>query len=142
MKALEEGWTVPTAELTAAAVVNTSPVAATKASRTVAKRTSSEDGHQTEALRREFELAGEEGFRQYLKCDAKQRSELWVSFTRTAHFKVLRAKLQLDKEQVPYEQLVTSERLRHSFGKHVLDAQKKAAKKAASASTQSELGLT
>lgn len=42
---------------------------------------------------------------------------------------------------MPYEQLVTSERLRQSFGKHVLDAQTKAAKKAAAASTQTELGL-
>jgi hypothetical protein len=142
MKALEEGWTVPTAELTADVVVNPSPAAATKPSRAVAKRASSEDGHQTEALRREFELAGEEGFRQYLKCDAKQRGELWTSFTRTAHFKVLRAQLQLDKEQVPYEQLVTSERLRQSFGKHVLEAQKKTAKKAPGASTQNELGLS
>ncbi len=140
MKALEEGWTVPTAELAADAVVKPSPAATPKPPRAVAKRASSEDGPQTEALRREFELAGEEGFRQYLKCDARQRGELWASFARTAHFRVLRAQLQLDKGQVPYEQLVTSERLRQSFGKHVLDAQKKAAKKPG-ASTQAELGL-
>jgi hypothetical protein len=36
---------------------------------------------------------------------------------------------------------VTSERLRQSFGKHVLDAQTKAVKKAAAAPTQTELGL-
>jgi hypothetical protein len=143
MKALEEGWTVPTAELTAEPVAS-EPAAATKTRRAAAKRTagaSDEDVEQADPLRREFELAGEEGFRQYLTCDAQQRTELWASFARTAHFRVLRAQLQLDKDQVPYEQLVTNERLRQSFGKHVLDAQKKAAKKQQTA-TQADLGLS
>lgn len=142
MKALEEGWTVPTAELTAEPVAS-EPVPAAKTRRAAGKRAagaSGEDAEQADPLRREFELAGEEGFRQYLTCGAQQRAELWASFARTAHFRVLRAQLQLDKDQVPYEQLVTNERLRQSFGKHVLDAQKKAAKKQ-QAAAQVDLGL-
>jgi hypothetical protein len=42
---------------------------------------------------------------------------------------VLAAQLQFDRTKVPYEQLVISDRLRHALGKHVLDAQKKAARK-------------
>jgi hypothetical protein len=139
MKALEEGWTVPTAELEdkAAKPATPAPVAA----RHKAAKPPREDGHQeSEAQCREYELAGEEGFKQYSRAASEQREELWASFTRTAHFRVLASQLQLDKHKVPYEQLVINDRLRHAFGKHVLDAQKKAAKKSR-VSTQAELGL-
>jgi hypothetical protein len=143
MKALEEGWSVPTAELAedfdAAAPPSPDPAPA-KTRRAAARRASGKEADDAAALRREFEEAGEEGFRQYLACDARQRGELWASFSRTAHFRVLRAQLQIEKDLVPYEQLVTNERLRRSFGKHVLDAQKKAAKKSRDAA-QAELGL-
>jgi hypothetical protein len=99
-----------------------------------------EDLSETEAQRREYEMAGEEGFRQYSRAGAEQREELWASFTRTAHFKVLAAQLQFDKRKVPYELLVTNDRLRQALGKHVLDAQKKAARKPRTAA-QANLGL-
>jgi hypothetical protein len=138
MKSLEEGWTVPTAELedTPVRLETPAPVPA----RGKAAKPSRERGHQeSESQRREYELAGEEGFRQYSRVTSEQREELWASFTRTAHFRVLASQLQLDKHKVPYEQLVINDRLRHALGKHVLDAQKAA--KRPRASVQADLGL-
>jgi hypothetical protein len=143
MKALEEGWTVPTAELEGAVVRPAIPApapAAVQGKRAESPREEDLSGAESETQRREYELAGEEGFRQYSREGAEQREEFWASFTRTAHFKVLAAQLQLDKRKVPYELLVTNDRLRQALGKYVLDAQKKAAKKPRTTG-QAELGL-
>ncbi|WP_157270237.1 replication initiation protein [Azohydromonas aeria] len=146
MKALEEGWTVPTAELAHAAAEAQSPVPASAPAPAAApaaagaRRARAGDERESAAQRHEYELAGEEGFKQYTRLGGPQREELWASFARTAHFKVLAAQLQLDRHTVPYESLVINERLRHALGKHVLDAQKKAARKPR-ATAQTELGL-
>jgi plasmid replication initiation protein len=146
MKALEEGWTVPTAELEDTTVMPAAPVPApasapAPARAKAAKPPRDEEHHESEAQRREYELAGEEGFKQYSRAAGEQREGLWASFTRTAHFRVLASQLQLDKHRIPYEQLVINDRLRHALGKHVLDAQKKAARKVAAVRAQGELPL-
>jgi hypothetical protein len=140
MKALQEGWAVPTAEVQDVEVKPRTRRAGTAAQPT-AVSTAAEANPQADALRKQFEQEGDEGFRLYAGSNVEQRRELWVSFTRTAHFRVLRTQLNLDKSAVPDDLLLANERLRHALGTHVLNAQKKAAKKARLAA-QSELGLT
>ncbi|WP_157269234.1 replication initiation protein [Azohydromonas aeria] len=128
MKALQEGWTVPTAEVQDAqpAAARRKPAVATQvASASVVE----EPNPLAEALRQEFVRDGEQGFKLYLASDAEKRREQLASFARTAHFRVLCSQLQLDKKSFSEETLHSNERLRHAFGKHVLNARKKAARK-------------
>jgi plasmid replication initiation protein len=135
MKALKEGWTVPTAELVldgkapapAAATSPAAPVPA-PAAKAVSPQQPPEDPA-TAALRREYERSGELGFETYLGYGAQQQAEFWASFVRSSQFRVLRAQLNLDKHQATVEELRANERLRWAFGQHVMSALKKAARK-------------
>lgn len=140
MKALQEGWTVPTAEVQEKMpeLHRRTPHVATQAN---TKTGTEEADPMTMALRKEFERDGEEGFKLYLACDSEKRHEQLASFMRTAHCRVLCSQLQIDRKSFSEEVLLSNERLRHAFGKHVLNAQKKAAKKVRT-TVQSELNLS
>ena len=146
MKALQEGWTVPTAELQDAEVnprAHRPDAGARPATVSTAEKASSQDeaNPHAEALRKEFEREGNEGFNLYLASDVEQRSALWAAFTRTAHFRVLTSQLKVDKKAKPDDLLPSNERMRHAFGKHVLNSHKKSLKKNLVAA-QTELGLS
>jgi hypothetical protein len=129
MKALQEGWTVPTAE-----VQDAQPKPASRKPHVVTQAAAAgvteESNPMAEALRKEFEQDGEKGFELYLASDSEKRHEQLASFMRTAHFRVLSSQLQIDRKSFSEDVLLSNERLRHAFGKHILNARKKAAKKA------------
>jgi plasmid replication initiation protein len=140
LKALKEGWTVPTAELkdqpksVAAQVVRGNGAAEAVAQ----ERTKALDAE----LRKAFERESEQGFKRYVESPAELRAELWASFTRTHRYRALKKQLSLDpfKDAAPDTMLLSNDRLRQAFGDHVRLALDKAAKKKALAA-QTSLGL-
>jgi plasmid replication initiation protein len=135
IKALKEGWTVPSAELVAdgkpaepAAPARPAAPAATAAAAADTGLPTAEDPA-TAALRREYERSGELGFETYLGYGAPQQAEFWAAFARSSQFRVLKAQLQLAKEQPSAQALKGNDRLRWAFGQHVMTALKKAARK-------------
>ncbi len=139
IKALKEGWTVPTAELmveerspdtpaTKPAAPVTAKTARAPASETAQPQQAPEDPA-TAALRREYERSGELGFETYLGYGAEQQAEFWASFVRSSQFRVLKAQLNLERRQATTEELRANDRLRWAFGQHVMTALKKAARK-------------
>jgi len=140
MKALQEGWTVPTAE-----VKDTGPNSSSRKHQAGGSAATVDSNEQDDpvalALRKEFERDGEEGFKVYSESDPERRREYMAGFMRTAHFRVLCSQLQLDKKAFSEQLLLSHERLRHAFGKYVLNARKKAAKKS-QGTAQAEMNLT
>jgi hypothetical protein len=139
IKALREGWTVPTAELVAdgkpaepAAPARPVPPAATAPAAPAAAADTgspSTEDPATAALRREYERSGELGFETYLGYGAPQQAEFWTAFARSSQFRVLKAQLKLAKEQPSAQALKANDRLRWAFGQHVMTTLKKAARK-------------
>lgn len=121
LKALEEGWTIPTAELAEDAL----PAPVARSTQDAAPATLDAA---SAALQQEYELGGERGFETFLGLDAAAREGLLASFARTAPFRVLQAQLKRAKGPVTEEELRSTDRLRFAFGQHVLTAQKKAAR--------------
>jgi plasmid replication initiation protein len=129
LKALHEGWTIPTAELEdALPAPAASPANGHGAARTVAPAAPAAPDAATAALQREYEQGGERGFLAFLELDLGAQATLLASFARTAPFRVLQAQLKRAKGPVTEEELRSSDRLRFAFGQHVLAAQKKAAR--------------
>jgi hypothetical protein len=129
LKALEEGWTIPTAELEDALPAPTaSPANGHGVARTVAPAAPDAPDAATAALQREYEQGGERGFLAFLELEPDAQAALLASFARTAPFRVLQAQLQRAKGPVTEEELRSTDRLRFAFGQHVLAAQKKAAR--------------
>ncbi|WP_157267159.1 replication initiation protein [Azohydromonas aeria] len=136
LKALEEGWTIPTAELEDALPAPAAPVPAQEqapgaaaASLPGAAETATPVADPAATrLQREYEQGGEQGFAAYLMLDATTQAGLLASFARTAPFRALQAQMQRAKGPVTEAELRATERLRLAFGQHVLAAQKKAAR--------------
>lgn len=138
IKALKEGWTVPTAELVAEgppagapAALEPAPAAKAPAAPVAAADAAPQAGEDpaTAALRREYERSGELGFETYLGYGAPQQAEFWAAFARSSQFRVLKAQLKLDKEQPAAQDLKANDRLRWALGQHVMTALKKAARR-------------
>ena len=138
IKALKEGWTVPTAELVADGKPAGAPVAmepAPAAKAPAAPVAAADPGPQASedpaaaALRREYERSGELGFETYLGYGEQQQAEFWAAFARSSQFRVLKAQLKLDKEQPDAQALKANDRLRWALGQHVMTTLKKAARK-------------
>jgi hypothetical protein len=137
IKALREGWSVPTAERVSEAVPRETEAArpapkvapAPAAGDEAAAPTPPAEDAATTALRREYERGGELGFETYLGYTAEQQAAFWASFARSSQFRVLKAQLKLDKHPATAEELRDNERLRLALGQHVLTALKKAARK-------------
>jgi hypothetical protein len=129
LKALEEGWTIPTAELEDALPAPVaSPAHGDKEAKTDASPAPAAPDAATAALQREYEQGGEQGFQAFLELDPATQAALLASFARTAPFRVLQAQLKRTKGPVTAEELRSTDRLRFAFGQHVLAAQKKAAR--------------
>ena len=140
LKALKEGWTVPTAELTSN---QESTTAQSVRKRPAAEAVAQEQSKALDAeLRKAFERESEQGFNRYAESPADLRAELWASFTRTHRFRALKKQLSLElgKQADPDAVLLSNDRLRQAFGDHVRLTLDKAAKKKA-ASAQGSLGL-
>lgn len=131
LKALEEGWVIPSAELEDARPAQASSSTpcgnAPAAVATLAAAPAAPDAA-TAALQREYELGGEQGFKAFLELDAAVQATLLASFARTASFRVLQVQLKRPKKPVTEQELRSTDRLRLAFGQHVLAAQKKAAR--------------
>ncbi|WP_198321026.1 replication initiation protein [Azohydromonas aeria] len=142
VKAIEEGWSIPTAEVEADAAAPRSAAALpapVRPRRAVGATPRAPEPHveqMQDALKREYESEGERGFALYLAASEGQRAELRSSFVRTLLFRAVRAQLQREKGPVTDAELQSTPRLRHAFGQHVL----KAAGKAARSSTQRGAG--
>ena len=127
LKALEEGWTIPTAELEDALPAPPDNVIDDAgASMAKAGPASAEADPTATALQREYEQGGERGFEVYRGLDAVTQATLLASFARTAPFRALQAQLKRAKGPVTEGELRSTDRLRFAFGQHVLAAQKKA----------------
>lgn len=140
LKALKEGWTVPTAELTGG---QESTAVQSVRKRPAAEAVAQEQTKALDAeLRKAFERESEQGFNRYAESPADLRAELWASFTRTHRFRALKKQLSLElgKQADPDAVLLSNDRLRQAFGDHVRLTLNKAAKKKA-ASAQGSLGL-
>jgi len=133
VKALKEGWTIPSAELedalpTPAAVASAPAGERPAPAAAVAVAAAEPPDAATAALQREYEQGGERGFEAYLGLDEAARAALLASFARTAPFRALQAQLKRPKGPVTDVELRANERLRFAFGQHVLSALKKAAR--------------
>ncbi|NML17379.1 replication initiation protein [Azohydromonas caseinilytica] len=129
LKALEEGWTIPTAELEdARPALATDAARAAGAANAVAASAPAEPDAATAALQREYEEGGKRGFQAFLELDSAAQASLLASFARTAPFRVLQVQLKRAKGPVTEGELRSTDRLRFAFGQHVLAAQKKVAR--------------
>lgn len=139
VKAIEEGWAVPTAEVgaegagptAAAGTVAALPRQATPrraAGTAPAGGAEPQVEQMQDALKREYELEGERGYALYLAAPEGQRAEMRSSFVRTLLFRAVRAQLQREKGPVTDAELQVTPRLRHAFGQHVLKAAGKSAR--------------
>jgi hypothetical protein len=135
LKALEEGWTIPAAELEDARPAPSQPATGGAGpSVATAEPASAAADAAAAALQREYEQGGERGFETYLGLDAATQAGLLASFARTAPFRALQAQLKRAKGPVTEDELRSTDRLRLAFGQHVLAAQKKAARSERTAS--------
>ncbi|MDZ5458437.1 replication initiation protein [Azohydromonas lata] len=131
MKAIQEGWSIPKAELEAgvtepAAVPAPGPAQA--AAVAVDKRQPAHERLAGESLQREYQEQGERGYALYLAAEQAQRAELRVSFARTLVFRALGAQMQRAKGPITEAELRDTPRLQHAFGQHVLKAVAKASR--------------
>jgi hypothetical protein len=119
MKAIQEGWSVPTSEVAQAQPAGEQLPAVLPRS-APAKRRAVHEQQAADALQRDYQEQGERGYELYLAAEAAQRAEWRASFARTLVFRVLSTQLQRAKGPVTEPELRDTPRLRHAFGQHVL----------------------
>lgn len=144
IKALKEGWTVPSAEaqdFPSGGVPAGQETAVTRweAAQPAAAAVPADDG--AEALQQRYERNGEEGFRLYQASDAERREQLRATFARSHAFRALQSKLERTKgAPLTDEELEDSPRLRLAFGTYVhTQFNKPAGEKARGRKAQSSL---
>ena len=125
MKAIQEGWSIPTSELEAggtepAGLAAPAPASAPAAAGAADKRQPAHERLAGESLQREYQEQGERGYALYLAAEEAQRAELRTSFARTLVFRALGAQMQRAKGPITEAELRDTPRLQHAFGQHVL----------------------
>jgi hypothetical protein len=120
MKAIQEGWSVPTSEVAPVSPVAAQPLPAVAPRGATAKRRAAHEQQAQDALQRDYQEQGERGYELYLSAEAAQRSEWRASFARTLVFRALSTQLQRAKGPVTEPELRDTPRLRHALGQHVL----------------------
>jgi hypothetical protein len=147
MKAIQEGWSIPTSELDAGgadaeglAIPAPAPAPA-PAAQVPAKRQPAHERLAGESLQREYQEQGERGYALYQAAEEAQRAELRASFARTLVFRALSAQLQRAKGPITEDELRDTPRLQHAFGQHVLKSLTKASRGAAGARQEDQTAL-
>lgn len=149
MRALQEQWTIPTAELVQDAVPVPSPqLSSPEAARSLkpaVRRRSDTSPAAAAAVPEqagtaeqspEFTQRGEQGFLAYQGMSKEEQVRLRTSFSRTVLFRAVQARLKREKGPVSTQELQTVPALRVAFGVHVLNTQAKAARTAKSAAEE------
>ncbi|WP_157268807.1 replication initiation protein [Azohydromonas aeria] len=155
MRALQEQWTIPTAELVQDAVALPSaplpsPGLADPVKRAVKRRGQaspaaaakvSEQAGTTEQSP-EFTRRGEQGFQAYQGMGKEEQARLRSSFSRTVLFRAVQARLKREKTPVTAQELESVAALRVAFGVHVLNTLARMARSGSeSPATSSQAGL-
>lgn len=141
LKALEEGWAVPSAELAPAGeprrLTGASPAPVAAPSQDVSR--DAKPG--ADPMEQQYQHEGQLGFECYLSWPQERQADARAAFARTVVFRALQRQLQRAKGPLAHEELLHNERLRLALGNHVAATERKAAPRKPASSARGQLNL-